>query len=80
MLAIHSMQSIIFQVKALVVCHNGSVPRWLRATYWNGHREARATMVLLIYVYAVWIGGAGLPMVSRVGWEGLGGWGWVANG
>ena len=25
------------------------------------------------------MGGAGLPMVSRVGWEGLGGWGWVAN-
>ena len=75
-------------------CHNGSVPRWLRATCWNGHREARATMVCsctLIYVYAVWMGGAGggvgdgLPMVSRVslvgfvyaqyGWEG--GWGWL---
>ena len=65
------------------------MPQWLRATCWNGHREARATMVrscILIYIiYAVWMGGArgvgdGLPMVSRVGWEGLGGWGWVANG
>ena len=59
----------------LVACHNGSVPRWLRATCWNGHREARATMVrscILLYVHAVWMGGAGLPMVSRVGWEGLG--------
>ena len=64
-----------------------SVPQWLRATMalcWNGHREARATMVrscilIILYVYAVWMGGAGgggvgdgLPMVSRAGWEGMG--------
>ena len=48
-----------------------SVPQWLCAMCWNGHREAhatsaqkRATMVhscilLIIYVYAVWMGGAG---------------------
>ena len=39
-----------------VACHNGSVPRWLRATCWNGHREVRATM----YTY------------TQHGWEGLG--------
>ena len=68
----------------VVACHNGSVPRWLRAMCWNGHREARATMVrhvyILIYVYAVWMGGAGGGCQWLAGLDGRGwGLGWVAK-
>ena len=65
-------------VQVLVVaCHNGSVPRWLRATCWNGHREARATYTRYGWegLGCQWLAGLDgkgwgvgdrLPMVRRV--------------
>ena len=52
-------------------CHDGSVRR-------AGMAIGRQVQQC-IRIYAVWMGGAGLPMDSRVGREGLGGGG-IANG
>ena len=48
-------------------CHDGSVRR-------AGMAIGRQVQQC-IRIYAVWMGGAGLPMDSRVGREGLGGGG-----
>ena len=67
---------------AMAPYHDGSAQRAGMAI---GRRAQQWFVHVYSYVYTVLMGGAGgfwdgLPMVSRVGWEGLGGWGWVANG
>ena len=62
----------------VVACHNGSVPEWLHATCWNGHREARATMVRIYApappTYTAYM------VYTRYRWVGLGvGCQWIAG-